>query len=211
MRKNDSRGLFITLEGGEGVGKSTMMMFIKSYLSERNISFVATREPGGTPIGEEIRKILLMKHDRKISADTELLLMFAARAQHIKQVIEPALADGRWVISDRFTDASYAYQGAGRGIFEARIAVLEQWLQPILEPDLTLLLDAPIDVGATRMMSRERDRIEQESTDFFCRVRAGYLARAKRYPERFRIINAAVDTDQVRQQIEDVLYQLQLS
>ena len=185
------RAKFLTLEGLEGVGKSSNLAYIKSLLEQQGIAVLETREPGGTLLGEAIRDLLLSNTTLSMHADTELLLMFAARAEHIASVIQPALAQGRWVISDRFTDATYAYQGGGRGVSEARIAQIEQWVQGDLRPDLTFLLDAPPAVGLARAHARgELDRFEQEQIDFFYRARAAYLARAKQHAERYVIINA---------------------
>lgn len=182
----------ITLEGCEGVGKSTALTFIKNYFSEKKIECVFTREPGGTKIGEAIREILLRSTLENIFPETELLLMFAARAQHIAQIIKPALSAGKIVISDRFTDASFAYQGGGRKIAEDRIQILADFVQGSLQPDLTLLLDAPVEIGLSRMQKRgKKDRIEQESIDFFNRVRNAYLNRAKQFPKQFVIIDAS--------------------
>jgi dTMP kinase len=193
---------FITVEGIEGAGKSTAIQFITNYLQSNNIPLRVTREPGGTPIAEDIRRLLLMPHEENVATDTELLLMFASRAQHIANVIRPALAKGEWVLCDRFTDASYAYQGGGRGIPNERIAVLETWVQGELQPDLTLLLDLPAEMGLMRIKDRKtQDRIEREHHDFFARVRQAYLDRAKRFPQRFKIINAAADLPQVQAQL----------
>ncbi|HYE34764.1 dTMP kinase [Methylocaldum sp.] len=183
------RGKFITLEGGEGVGKTTNLEFIRDYLQNRGTRFLVTREPGGTPIGEAVRRLVI--DSQGMEAQTELLLMFAARAQHIREVIEPALADGVWVVCDRFTDASYAYQGGGRGIDTEIIQFLEQWLQKGLQPDLTLLFDAPIAVGLTRAQSRgQLDRFETELPDFLSRVRETYCDLARRWPHRIKLLDA---------------------
>ncbi len=201
-----SRGLFITLEGGEGAGKSTQLDYIRRRIEAAGIPLHVTREPGGTPLAEQIRDLLLERCEEAMAADTELLLMFAARAQHLAVLIRPALARGEWVLCDRFTDATYAYQGGGRGIEPARIAVLEDWVQGDLRPDLTLLLDVPVAVGMARVGQRgELDRFEREQRDFFERVRAAYLARAAAEPERFRIIDAAEDVAGVQRQIDAVL------
>lgn len=201
------RGLFITMEGSEGVGKSTNLAVVQSYLSRHGIEVVNTREPGGTELGEKIRGLLLDHRNRTMTSDTELLLMFAARAQHIAEVIEPALAQGRWVLCDRFTDATYAYQGGGRGIDMSRIAELEQWVQGRLRPDVTLLLDAPVEVGLGRAAARngEADRFEREKAVFFERVRRAYLAQAEAHPQRYRIIDAAQSLDRVKMELEAVL------
>lgn len=187
------RGRFISIEGGEGAGKSTVIAAIRDVLAERGIEVVATREPGGTPAGEAIRALLL-DPARTLFAETELLLMFAARAQLVRELIEPALRRGATVVSDRFTDASFAYQGGGRGIDMGRIAELERWAAG-LKPDLTFLLDVGVGQGLARARSRggEPDRIEREREDFFERVRATYLARAAAEPQRFRVIDASQD------------------
>jgi dTMP kinase len=196
------RGLFITIEGGEGVGKSTNIAVLEEYLRERGISYCLTREPGGTPLAEAIRGLLLDVGEEPVEPSTELLLMFAARAQHIAGVIEPALARGEWVLCDRFTDATYAYQGGGRGLPQHWISQLENMVQGGLRPDRTLLLDAPVEVGMARASGRgELDRFEREALAFFERVRACYLARAAEEPERFRII----DTDRELPVIADEL------
>lgn len=201
------RGMFITLEGGEGVGKSTNLEFVRDCLVAAGKTVRLTREPGGTTLGERIRAVLLDRGAENMSADAELLLMFAARAQHLALVIRPALARGEWVVCDRFTDATYAYQGGGRGIAEERIAHLETWVQDELRPDLTLLLDAPAELGRTRIGGRggEPDRFEREQLAFFERVRAAYLARARREPGRFRLIDASRTLDEVRTQIRHTL------
>jgi len=191
-------GRLITLEGGEGAGKSTVLDAVRQRLEARGLDVVVTREPGGTVFGEAVRDIVLDPARRDISAESELLLMFAARAQLVRELIRPALDAGRWVLSDRFTDASYAYQGGGRGQPEARIAALEDWAAA-MKPDLTLLLDLPIGEGLARIGSRgQADRIELESHDFFERVRAAYRARAAAEPERFRVIDASLPVDEVR-------------
>jgi len=166
------KGLFITLEGGEGAGKSTQLAYIRQRLEAAGVTLHVTREPGGTPLGEQIRELLLDHRQTDMATDTELLLMFAARAQHLAERIRPALAAGEWVLCDRFTDATYAYQGGGRGIDSQRIAVLENWVQGTLRPDLTLLLDLPVNVGMARANGRgELDRFEREQQAFFDRVR----------------------------------------
>ncbi|MDO6514353.1 dTMP kinase [Neptuniibacter sp. 2_MG-2023] len=196
------RGRFITVEGTEGVGKSTNIDFLCNLLEARGIEIVLTREPGGTPLAEELRALLLSPRDERVSEDTELLLMFAARAQHIENVIRPALDRGAWVISDRFTDATFAYQGGGRGIDYEHISLLEKLVQHGLHPDLTLLLDLDVDVGLKRASARsEPDRFEQEKIDFFSKVRDAYLQRAKNEPQRFAIIDASVPLPEVQQQI----------
>ena len=186
------RGLFVTIEGGEGVGKSTNIATIKAWLIEQGIAHCLTREPGGTALGEKIRGLLLAVEQEPVAEHAELLLLFAARAQHLRQVVEPALARGEWVICDRFTDATYAYQGAGRGLSVDFIRQLEQSIQGDLRPDCTLLLDAPAEVGMSRAGERaELDRFEREQMDFFDRVRDCYLARAQAEPQRFHVIDTA--------------------
>jgi len=186
-----SAGRFITLEGIEGAGKSTALAHVAGLLEAAGREVVATREPGGTPLGEALRALLL-DHRNGMAHDTELLLMFAARAEHLAQVIRPALAAGRWVVCDRFTDSTYAYQGGGRGVPEARIAALEGWVQGPLRPDLTLLLDVPPETGLARARGGGvGDRFEREDVAFFERVRAAYLRRAEAEPGRFRVIDAA--------------------
>jgi dTMP kinase len=185
-----NKGKFVTLEGGEGVGKSTNLEFVRHFLERRGRKVIVTREPGGTRLGEQVRSILLA--DGAISPQTELLLLFAARAQHLSEVILPALAEGTWVVSDRFTDASYAYQGGGRGIDRNFIEMLEQRVQHPLQPDLTLLFDAPVEIGMMRAKKRgPSDRFEAETVAFFERVREAYLDRAGRFPQRIRIIDAS--------------------
>jgi dTMP kinase len=192
------RGRFVTVEGIEGAGKSTQMDVIRQYLEERGIRVVMTREPGGTPLSEAVRTLLLDPDNRSMSPDTELLLVFAARAEHLHKVIRPALESGHWVLSDRFTDATFAYQGGGRGIEAARIATLEEWVQGALRPDLTLLLDVPVEAGMSRIAGRgQRDRFEREDREFFQRIRSSYLQRAAAEPQRFRRIDASVPVDQV--------------
>ncbi len=185
------RGKFITLEGGEGVGKTTNLAFLKNYLQQHNIPVIVTREPGGTVLAEKIRHLLLDSDSEKISECTELLLVFAARAQHIKHVIEPALSQGHWVLCDRFTDATYAYQGGGRNMRISSIEWLENLVQGTLRPDLTLLLDAPVEIGIERAKKRGVfDRFEAEKVTFFEHVRRAYLLQAELYPERIKMIKA---------------------
>lgn len=189
------RGTFITIEGTEGAGKSTALQFIQSYLTKAGKEVVVTREPGGTVVAEEIRKILLHPmNSETIQPETELLLMFAGRAQHISRCILPALQSGKWVISDRYIDASYAYQGGGRGIDFYHIKALDKLVVGNFYPDLTLLLDVPAEIGFARAEKRSpiRDRIEQEKIDFFLRVRSVYLDRAKQDPNRIKIIDASL-------------------
>lgn len=199
-------GKFITLEGGEGVGKTTNLAFIQAWLEARGIELVVTREPGGTPLSEAVRALLLDNTYKGMDPTAELLLVFAARAEHINRFIRPALARGQWVLSDRFTDASFAYQGAGRQMGEAPIAQLEQLVQQGFGPDLTLLLDVDTTVGMQRVDSRaERDRFENEQQAFFERVREGYLARAAAEPERFAVIDAGQALEAVQSNIARAL------
>jgi dTMP kinase len=185
------RGKFITLEGGEGVGKTTNLAFIENYLKLHNIPVSVTREPGGTALAEKIRKLLLDKDSEAISEHAELLMVFAARAQHIKHVIEPTLANGTWVLCDRFTDATYAYQGGGRNMKNSTIEWLENLVQGILRPDLTLLLDAPVEIGLERAKLRSNlDRFESEKINFFEQVRRAYLLQAELHPNRIKVIKA---------------------
>lgn len=198
--------LFITLEGIEGAGKSTHLAFLKELIEAAGVSLVVTREPGGTEPGEKIRELLLHSADNSMCADTELLLMFAARAEHLHKVVKPALAQGRWVLSDRFTDATYAYQGGGRGLPAARIRALEDWVQQGLRPDLTLLLDIPVEQGLRRAGKRGApDRFEREHGEFFERVRAAYLSAAAHEPDRFRVIDTARDIPLVQAELRAAL------
>ncbi len=208
---NLQRGKFITLEGIEGVGKSSSVKVVQQFLHDQGIATIQTREPGGTPIAEAIRQVILTHYDEKMTYDTELMLLFAGRAQHLAAKILPALEAGNWVICDRFTDASFAYQGYGRGIDIKRIEFLEQWVQGDLRPDLTLLLDAPVDVGLSRIKKRaNRDRIEVEKKQFFQRIREGYLTRANSFPNRYAIIDASVSPNNVKlaicQTLQDKLF-----
>lgn len=199
-----SPGYFITLEGGEGVGKSTNVKLVADLLRGAGHEVVVTREPGGTALAEEIRETLLGVRDEVMSNMTELLLVFAARAQHLDTVIRPALKEGRWVVCDRFTDATYAYQGGGRGFDEKTIAILETLVQDDLRPDLTLYLDVPVAVAADRIAERDHDRFELEQKPFFERVRTAYLAIAAR-EERFVIIDAAPDLANVQRELTNTL------
>ena len=193
------RGKFITVEGGEGVGKSSNIEFIANSLREKGIDCIVTREPGGTPLAEEIREVLIARRDEKVCPDTELLLMFAARAQHLNEKILPALDAGTWVVCDRFTDATYAYQSGGRELPSEKVANLENFVQGDLRPDVTLLLDAPIEVGMARASKRAAlDRFEEEEIDFFNRVRNNYLERASQDPERFVILDASQTLEEVQ-------------
>ncbi len=206
MNNKTACGRFITVEGTEGVGKSSNIAFIQAALQQAGIEVITTREPGGTQLGEEIRELLLDHRHSGMNADAELLLMFAARAEHIAQVILPALNKGQWVLCDRFTDATYAYQGGGRGIPFERIATLEQWVQGALRPDYTVLLDLPVEIGLARAGERSAaDRFEKEQQIFFEQVRGAYLAQAQRAPERYRIIDASQPLEAVQQQLGSVL------
>ncbi len=186
------RGKFITVEGVEGAGKSSNLEFIRMLLEEAGKEVLFTREPGGTPLGEEVRQLLLGHKHTGMADDTELLLMFAARAEHLEQKIRPALEAGIWVLCDRFTDASYAYQGSGRGIDKQRIRALEEWTQCGLRPDLTLLLDLPVEIGLERANKRsEPDRFEKEKAAFFEKVRSGYLEIAWNEADRVKVVDAS--------------------
>ncbi len=199
-------GKLITLEGGEGAGKSTVLDAVRAQLTQHGVDVVVTREPGGTLAGEAIRTVLLDPARLGLCAETELLLMFASRAQLVRETIVPALAAGRWVLSDRFTDASFAYQGGGRGQPVARIADLEQWAAAALKPDLTLLLDLPVDEGLARARGRgPADRIEMENAHFFENVRAAYRARAAAEPARFRVIDSSRPLDAVLTQVHGLV------
>ncbi len=196
------RGRLITLEGVEGAGKSTNLAYLERLLSAAGRPPLLTREPGGTELGEAVRGLLLGHRHAGMGSDSELLLMFAARAENLAQRVRPALASGQWVLCDRFTDASYAYQGGGRGIDPARIRVLEQWVHGDLQPDLTLLLDLPVDQGLERAGRRSQpDRFEAEARGFFERVRRAYLERARAEPERIRVIDAGCGLDAVQSQL----------
>lgn len=200
------RGRFITLEGSEGSGKSTNLNHIHQRLQQAGVDVVLTREPGGTPLGESIRELLLDHRQQAMASDTELLLMFAARAQHLNELILPALETGKWVLCDRFTDATYAYQGAGRGIAHERIALLEQWVQGELRPDLTLFLDLPVAQGLARAGERaELDRFEREEVAFFERVRQGYLSQAAAHPQRYRVVDASPELPEVQAQLNRLI------
>ena len=202
-------GKFITIEGTEGVGKSTNLAYVHEWLTNRGVDVVVTREPGGTPLAEEIRTLLLAKRDEAVDETAELLLVFAARAQHLQQVIKPALARGAWVLCDRFTDATYAYQGGGRGLDVATIAQLEQLVQGDLRPDLTLVLDIDVELGLQRARQlAELDRFESEAVAFFERVRAAYRALAEAAPARYAVVNAGQPLVAVQQDIDRVLQAL---
>ncbi|MEW8188847.1 MAG: dTMP kinase [Candidatus Thiodiazotropha endolucinida] len=201
-----AKGRFITVEGGEGAGKSSNLAFIQSLIETAGKQVLFTREPGGTPLGEAIRELLLGHKHTGMADNTELLLMFAARAEHLQQKILPALERGIWVLCDRFTDASFAYQGAGRGLSLEKIAKLQQFVQGTLRPDLTLLLDVPVDTGLQRAgMRSEPDRFESENRDFFEKVRAGYLQIATQEPDRVQVIDASPALEIVQDQIKTVV------
>jgi len=197
-----SRGKFITLEGIDGAGKSTHVGGVADFLRGRGKDIVVTREPGGTPLGEKLRALVL---SQTMDTDTEALLMFAARREHIARVIAPALASGSWVVSERFTDATYAYQGAGRGMAMDRIAALERWVHGGLQPDLTLVFDAPVEVALARLAKKGGDRFELESKAFFERVRAAYLERTAAEPRRMRVIQSGRSLPEVRKDVEDIV------
>ncbi len=203
------RGKFLTIEGTEGVGKSTNLAFVRDWLQAKGIDVVVTREPGGTPLAEEIRVLLLAKREESVDETAELLLVFAARAQHIAQVIKPALARGAWVLSDRFTDATYAYQGGGRGLSKETITQLEALVQGDLRPDLTLILDIDVELGLNRARQRgELDRFESETLSFFERVRGAYRARVEDAPNRYAVVDAGQPLVQVQADIDLVLSRL---
>jgi len=204
MSRTPATGRFVTLEGGEGVGKSTNLEFVAGRLREAGLDVVVTREPGGTPLAESIRELLLSVRDEPVADLTELLLVFAARAQHVAEVIQPALRNGAWVLCDRFTDATYAYQGGGRGIDTEAIAALEHLVQGGLQPDLTLYLDLSLEAAEARLGDRDRDRFEREARDFFDRVRGAYLRRAAA-DQRFRVIDADAPLAEVQRRIGAVL------
>ncbi|PTQ86628.1 dTMP kinase [Nitrosomonas ureae] len=202
------QGKFITLEGIDGAGKSTQLTWIAELLQRAGKRVVVSREPGGTALGEQLRALLLDK-SMTMHAETETLLMFAARREHLDKVILPALAQDQWVVSDRFTDASFAYQSGGRGLDSAKLVILEQWVQGALQPDLTLYFDVPADVGQQRV-SRGGvvDRFEQEQADFFLRVRAAYLDRAQRFSDRIKIIDSNRSLPEVKAAVEQILQPL---
>lgn len=199
-------GRFITIEGTEGVGKSTNIAFIRQWLEARDIELVQTREPGGTPFAEDVRELLLAVRDEAVDETAELLLMFAARSQHLNALIKPALARGAWVLCDRFTDSTYAYQGAGRGVAMDKIAALETLVQGELRPDMSLILDIDVAVGLERASKRAAlDRFESEKVEFFERVRSAFLSRAEQAPDRYRVVNAGQPLADVQGDIEQVL------
>ena len=196
------RGKFITIEGTEGVGKTTNIQFIQNWLESKQLAYLCTREPGGTPLAEQIRELLLAPREELVCDTAELLLMFAGRAQHLNQVIEPALTEGAWVLCDRFTDATYAYQGAGRGMGTSLIAELELIVQGSLRPDLTLILDIPVELGLKRASERcDPDRFEKEKTEFFDLVRNGYLDIARKHTDRCVVIDASQPLELVQREL----------
>ena len=204
-----AKGKFITFEGIDGAGKSTHIGFVADYLSAHGKKIVSTREPGGTPLGEKLRELLL--HE-KMHLETEALLMFAARREHLAQVIEPALMQGDWVISDRFTDATFAYQGGGRKLSLEKLDSLEQWVHPHVQPDLTLLFDVPLDVARARLdATRTLDKFEQEKADFFSATRVEYLRRAGQFPGRFRVIDATQSISEVQAELKQILEKMLIS
>jgi dTMP kinase len=197
------RGKFITLEGMDGAGKSTHILDIIKLLELKGVEVISTREPGGTLLGEQLRTILL---NEAMHPETETLLMFAARREHISQIIEPALARGAWVLSDRFTDATYAYQSGGRGVLANKVIELEAWVQGDLQPDLTLLFDVPVEVSVVRLASaRAPDKFERESAEFFTKIRNAYLDRANKNPNRFCMINSNQALDDVKIEVKNVI------
>jgi len=200
------KGCFITIEGIEGVGKTTNLQFIESWLESQGVEYISTREPGGTELGEQLRQLLL--HGGDVSSEAELLMMFASRSQHLEMLIKPAIESGKWVICDRFTDSTYAYQGGGREMNLAQIEQLEALVHKNFQPDLTLLLDAPVEIGRARAAKRSAaDRIEAEDLAFFNRVRDMFLSRAKTF-ERFELVDATQPLEAVQAQIEVALAQL---
>ena len=204
MNEQDAgRGRFITFEGIDGAGKSTHIGYVTALLKAAGKTVVSTREPGGTPLGEKLRDLVL--HE-KMHLETEALLMFASRREHVAQVIEPAIARGEWVLSDRFTDASFAYQGGGRGLDRAKLELLEQWVHPHLQPDLTLLFDVPLEVARARLdATRQLDKFEQEKADFFAATRNEYLRRAAQFPQRFRVIDSTRSILDIQSQLALIL------
>lgn len=206
-----NKAKFITFEGIDGAGKSTHLAWFADTLRQLGLDVLVTREPGGTPLGERLRELLL---NQAMHAETEVLLMFAARLEHIEQVIKPALHRGTWVISDRFSDASFAYQGGGRGVSLAKLEQLERWVHPDLQPDLTILFDIPVEVAQQRLLNNARsgngglDRFEQERTDFFNKVRQAYLQRRQKFPARFALIDAAQTPDKVKLDLQKLIVTL---
>ena len=194
---------FITFEGVDGAGKSTHIAWFAEMLKQRGHDVVVTREPGGTALGEQLREILL---NQPMNIGTEALLMFAARLEHIEQVIRPGLRAGKWVISDRFSDASFAYQGGGRGLSWEKLSQLEQWVHPDLQPDLTLFFDVPVEIARQRLANNvSLDRFEQEQAEFFERVRAGYHRRVQEHPQRYAVIDASQNVDEVKHKLQEII------
>ncbi|MCG8611486.1 MAG: dTMP kinase [Pseudomonadales bacterium] len=210
MKYEITPGKFITFEGGEGVGKSTNIRFVQAWLEARGIECRVTREPGGTPLAEDIRSILLAARDESVDPMAELLLVFAARAQHVNQLIKPALEEGTWVLCDRFTDATYAYQGAGRGLDLEQIAQLENLVQGGFRPDCTVILDAPVEIGMSRAKNRgQLDRFEQEQREFFEKIRGFYCGLANADGQsRYALVDASVDLESVQEQLSVILQRL---
>jgi dTMP kinase len=199
-------GKFITFEGIDGAGKSTHIGFVTDFLKSHGKTVVSSREPGGTPLGEKLRDLLL--HE-KMHLETEALLMFASRREHMAQVIEPGIARGDWVLSDRFTDASFAYQSGGRGMDRAKMEALEHWVHPLLQPDLTLLFDVPLEVARERLdATRTLDKFEQEQADFFSKCRNEYLRRAAQFPERIAVIDSTRSIEETRENLREALERL---
>jgi dTMP kinase len=203
-------GKFISIEGIEGAGKSTQLSFIREFLEQQGITVRVTREPGGTELGEQIRELLLTPRDTGMSHDAELLLMFAARAEHIEQVIKPALARGEWVLCDRFVDATFAYQGGGRGIERERIEAISDWTLKGLQTDITFLFDLPVEQGQARVIKRqqEKDRFEQEKAAFFQLIRDCYLERAEQEPARIKVIDSSRDISDIQAQLKAILSEM---
>ncbi|MCC6916397.1 dTMP kinase [Nitrosomonas sp.] len=198
-------GKLITFEGIDGAGKSTHLAWLASFLRDKGLEVIVTREPGGTALGEQLRQLLL-DHRQAMHAETEALLMFAARREHLDKVILPALERGAWVVSDRFTDASFAYQGGGRGVPLARLEILEQWVQGNFSPDLTLYFDVPVTISRQRLQSvRTADRFEQEPDPFFERVRQAYLQRASQFPERIRVVDSSLPLAEVKTAVAEIV------
>jgi dTMP kinase len=205
-QQSTSPARFISFEGIDGAGKSTHIGFVADLLRQRGVTVLTTREPGGTALGEQLRDLLL---HQKMHLETEALLMFASRREHIAQVIEPALRRGDWVISDRFTDASFAYQGGGRGLALDKLDALEQWVHPHLQPDLTLLFDVPLDVARARLdATRELDKFEREQADFFSATRNEYLRRAAQFPQRVRVIDSTRAIADIELELAGIVYAL---
>lgn len=203
-----NKGRFITLEGIDGAGKSTQLLWLTAFLQQKGQEVLVTREPGGTPLGEQLRELLL-DNKQTMHADTEALLMFAARREHLDKVIQPALARGDWVVSDRFTDASFAYQGGGRQVDITRLEILEQWVQGKLQPDLTLYFDVPVELGRARVSRiKSADRFEKEQAEFFQRVREAYLERAQKFPDRIHLIDASQPLDTVQSMMKKIIESL---